>query len=479
MSGLRPHEVRARIDHPVIDADGHTVEYFPALESYLRAEGVDLAGPDFLRRESGSLGPCADWYGLTPDQRADRRVSRGPWSGAPVETRDLATGVLPGLLYERLDELGIDVSVVYPSYGLLFLHFEVEQARRGACRALNRLNADLFTDYRDRLVPVALIPMHHPDEAVAELEYAVGTLGFSAVVLAGFVQRPVEWVARRDPELAPWALWTDTFGLDSPYDYDPVWEACRRLGVSPSFHSGALGWQNRRSVSSYVYNHVGMLGESNHAVAKSLLMGGVTRRFSDLNFAFLEGGVAWAASLLADLVGHWEKRNGATMAQLDPGRIDADEMARLFAAYGGKLISDPAPLLRAGYRDEDVDLMDEFAACGIERAEDIVELFAPRFFFGCEADDPMASTAFNTRANPGRARLHALFGSDISHWDVPVMDEVLGESYELVEHGLLSSEDYRDFMFANAVRFYTRANPAFFEQTPVAAVAAELAAPAS
>ena len=320
--------------------------------------------------------------------------------------------------------------------------------------------------------------MHTPAEAVDELEYAVGTLGFKAVVLAGFVQRPVEWVARQDAELGRWALWTDTFGMDSPYDYDPVWEACRRLGVSPSFHSGALGWQNRRSVSSYVYNHVGMLGESNHAVAKSLLMGGVTRRFPDLNFAFLEGGVAWAASLLADLIGHWEKRNGPNMASLDPTRIDADEMARLFAEYGNELISDPSSMLRA-YRQEDLDLIEEFSACGIERAEDIVELFAPRFFFGCEADDPMTTAAFNTKVNPFGARLGALFGSDISHWDVPVMSDVLGESYELIEHGLLSDQDYRDFMFANAVRFYTRTNPGFFDGTAVAdAVATQLAATA-
>ena len=36
MSGLSPSQVRSRIDHPVIDSDGHTVEYFPALEGYLR-----------------------------------------------------------------------------------------------------------------------------------------------------------------------------------------------------------------------------------------------------------------------------------------------------------------------------------------------------------------------------------------------------------------------------------------------------------
>jgi hypothetical protein len=36
----------------------------------------------------------------------------------------------------------------------------------------------------------------------------------------------------------------------------------------------------------------------------SLFFGGVTRRFSDLRFAFLEGGVGWACTLLGDLVDH-------------------------------------------------------------------------------------------------------------------------------------------------------------------------------
>ena len=75
---------------------------------------------------------------------------------------DRATAMLPRLLYERLPELGIDVSVIYPSFGLLFGHFDDERDRRGACRALNRFNAGVFAEFADRLLPVAEIPMHTP-----------------------------------------------------------------------------------------------------------------------------------------------------------------------------------------------------------------------------------------------------------------------------------------------------------------------------
>ena len=68
-----------------------------------------------------------------------------------------------------------------------------------------------------------------------------------------------------------------------------------------------------------------------------------------------------------------------------------------------------------------------------------------------------------------------MFGSDISHWDVPDMADVLGEVYEMVEHELFTDADFRDFVFTNPVRFYTRGNPEFFAGTAVeAAVAAEL-----
>jgi hypothetical protein len=54
------------------------------------------------------------------------------------------------------------------------------------------------------------------------------------------------------------------------------------------------------------------------------------------------------------------------------------------------------------------------------------------------------------------------------------MAEVVPEAYELVEHGLITGDDFRDFMFANAVRFWGQVSPDFFAGTVVEKAAAEV-----
>jgi len=109
---------------------------------------------------------------------------------------------------------------------------------------------------------------------------------------------------------------------------------------------------------------------------------------------------------------------------------------------------------------------------------DIRDKFVPRFFFGCEADDPLVAWAFNTDVNPMNAKLQPLFGSDISHWDVPDMTEPLVEAFELVEHGLIDESQFAEFTYGNAVKLHTSANPAFFEGTAIDHAVAETLAKA-
>ena len=62
---------------------------------------------------------------------------------------------------------------------------------------------------------------------------------------------------------------------------------------------------------------------------------------------------------------------------------------------------------------------------------------------------------------------NAIFASDIGHWDVPDMRDVLVEAWELVDDGLLDEAEFRDFTCGNVVRMLTAGNPDFFAGTAV------------
>jgi hypothetical protein len=99
---------------------------------------------------------------------------------------------------------------------------------------------------------------------------------------------------------------------------------------------------------------------------------------------------------------------------------------------------------------------------------DIVERFVPNFYFGCEADDRLVAWAFAEHVNPGHARLRPIFGSDISHWDVPDMTMPVREAHELVEEGVIDEQAFRELTYENPLRLHAGMNPAFFDGTCVA-----------
>jgi len=458
---------RARLSHPVIDADGHSQEFLPAIDEYLAKTGISASVHELI---SGLLGPEAHrWSELALDERASLRTLRPPWWARPTRnTLDFATATLPRLLESRLDELGIDFTVIYPTLCLGFPSIQNDELRPAACRALNTYHAELYAEHHRRLTPVALIPMHTPEEAIAELEHAVLELGLRAVLIASYVSRPIGFVAERAPELAPHAQWLDFYGLDSAHDYDPFWRRAEELGVSLATHGSGMGWGSRRSPSNYMYNHIGHFAAAGEALCKSLFMGGVTRRFPGLRFAFLEGGVGWACSLLFDQLGHWRKRNPSQLGNYDPEALDRELLDELMIRHAGDrgwAVQHQKPSL--GVRGAGSQPVDDWAALGVDSEQELVDLFVPRFYFGCEADDPMTSSAFNTRVNPFGSRLRAVLGSDIGHWDVPDMREVMPEVLEPLDAGWLTAQDLRDFVFTHPVSFYTDTNPDFFEGTAV------------
>lgn len=465
--------VRDKLDHPVIDGDGHIQEYHPIFIEYFR----EVAGPKVTQRYLDSRLRARPWYVATPDERFEKRISRPPfWTMPAKNTLDLATAMLPDLFRVRLDDMGIDYAVVYTSQ-FHILKFRDEEIRRAGCRAVNLMNRDQFSKHNDRMTPAAVIPLVTPEEGVEELNFCVRELGYKAAMITGVIERPVPIVQREAPELGRYTTMIDSLGIDSAYDYDPFWQACLDLKISPTTHASGQGWGSRQSHSNYTFNHIGAFGASHEAFCKALFLGGVTRRFPDLRFGFLEGGVNWAVSLYNDLFEHWEKRNIKALRQwLDPAQIDRTALAELVEKYGGARL---APYLeqirkpgkstgaRPSLAPENDDYLDDWKNCGLETKQDIHDNFIPKFFFGCEADDSTIAHAFNGGCNKMGAKLNAVFSSDVSHWDVPDMTETLAEAHELVEDKLITESDFKDFTFANMVRLQAGLNKDFFKGTKI------------
>src|SRR6185436_387362 len=225
-------EIRRRIDHPIVDADAHQLETVPVLLDYIR----EVGGSSMPERFLAFLRHQRRTFEMTWEERYDTRTSMPVWWPIPTEnTLDRATTQLPGLMYDRMDELGLDFSIVYPGIGLQIVTLPGmadDELRQVCTRAFNRCYVEMYREFSDRLTPVGLVTMNTPQEACETLEDAV-RCGIKAVVIAGDVLRPVPRFAREHPELAQWVWYQDCFGIDSPHDYDPFWAKCVELGVAP------------------------------------------------------------------------------------------------------------------------------------------------------------------------------------------------------------------------------------------------------
>jgi predicted TIM-barrel fold metal-dependent hydrolase len=472
----RAAEIHAALKHPVIDGDGHWMEPIPIFLEYLRelggAESVDQMRAMWRRTDA--------WYRSSSQERQRNRMRRLIWWGVTSNTLDKATALLPALLNERLPELGIDFAIMYPSFGLTINAIAEDHLSRAAARAYNMMTAEMFAPFAARFAPVAIIPARTPEAAIEELEYAVGQLGFKAIMLRGNQERPIPGAAEGiDAQKANW--YCDNIALDSPYDYDPFWRRCTELGVAVTQHSGSTRWPDRASISNFTFNHVGHFAESNHAFARGVFLGGVARRFPSLNFGFMEGGVSWACQMCGDLIEHWEKRRRAGLQY--PSGTSVAELHQLIARYGDQRLKANADTIMGSldaFRPEcsleelarPEHVVDDFEAAGINSKEDVRTVFSRNFYFGCEADDRATMWAFDPRMG---VRLRPVFSSDFTHFDVPDFRDVIPEAFEMVERKFVTEQDFREFTFTNAARLHTRNNPDFFKNTVVErAVADEL-----
>jgi predicted TIM-barrel fold metal-dependent hydrolase len=127
----------------------------------------------------------------------------------------------PSARLRRLDEFGVESSVVFPNYGLLWEHLLRDDvpALCANMRACNRWMADVVRDGGGRLHGVAHLSLRERDWAIEE----IARLGRDGIRLAMTAPAPV-----------------DAKPLSHP-DLDPVWSAFEEHNVAPVFHVSGFG----------------------------------------------------------------------------------------------------------------------------------------------------------------------------------------------------------------------------------------------
>lgn len=209
----------------------------------------------------------------------------------------------PAARLAALDQFGLDASVLFPNFGLIFEELLDLPALCANLRACNRWQAEVAQAGGGRLFPVAHLTLRDVDWAVEEIE----RLGRAGVRLAMIGPAPVNGKPLSHPDL------------------DPVWRACCGHGVSPVFHVGGFAgplhpawYEGDPEPGDRLMDSIFLYVAPAVALA-NLIVHGTFERFPDLRIGVVELTANWVPSFLLMLDGSWDfyaQRHGGPLTEL-------------------------------------------------------------------------------------------------------------------------------------------------------------------
>jgi predicted TIM-barrel fold metal-dependent hydrolase len=203
-----------------------------------------------------------------------RRFRDDVRTGTTQATRELLD--VPARL-RQMDELGVDVQVIYPT---MFLSSpsarpEVELA---LYRSYNRWLAETTRQANGRLRWVAMVPQLSMDKAIDEIRFARENGA------CGLLKKGVECGDRV---------------ASDPY-FHPVYEEAERLDLPICIHTGN-GDPSKPDTSATFRTAPQRVSLPVLAAFSSLIIDRVPDRFPNLRFGFIEAGASWIPYLIHDL----------------------------------------------------------------------------------------------------------------------------------------------------------------------------------
>lgn len=293
----------------IIDADGHITEPGDLWERYIDPEfrehcpkiWIEADGTEKMRIDEGiivgskprlkksSLATASHFGGR--DRQMD--ISLNYLEGAPG-------GFDPHARIAWMDQEGIDAAILFPTMALNTMFYARDPRRTAAVtEAYNRYMADFAAPYKDRLLPVGLLPLCALDEAIAQVVRCK-----KAGINSGCVR----------PNL------TDGKPLHHP-DFYPLWQACQDNDFGVAVHGSAgvdnIGLERFGRFSSistnfgddeasYAVEHCFVHTAEMMAAVTSFVLAGICERFPRLKVAFIEGGGAWLPGYVDRMDRHFD-----------------------------------------------------------------------------------------------------------------------------------------------------------------------------
>src|SRR5437870_13355029 len=107
-------KLRSRLSHPVVDADGHWLEYLPVMREQLKK----IAGDAAVEGLALASSRIPNALKLSLAERRRKRVGmEGFWPSPSEHVLDRARAMFPRLVHARLDRRGNDFPVGSPTAG--------------------------------------------------------------------------------------------------------------------------------------------------------------------------------------------------------------------------------------------------------------------------------------------------------------------------------------------------------------------------
>ncbi len=248
-----------------IDADTHVIESEQTWDYLTASDRRHM--PIAVAPKVEADGPRESWI---VDGRAVGKGGAMPIGDMTAGMREL-NDVDSRL--KHMDELGVDIQVVYPTF---FLHPvtkrpEIESA---LCGAYNRFMGDVWSQGKTRLRWAIVPPLTIMEDALKELEFGKKN-GACAVFVRG--------------------LEGDRF-LTDPYFY-PLYEKAQDLDLAITLHAGT----GNHAIND-IWSRDPFFGLVMPVLAgfQGLIVSDVPDKFPKLRFGFLEAGAGWVPFLIQE-----------------------------------------------------------------------------------------------------------------------------------------------------------------------------------